>query len=149
MDDKTDIKELSKTEKMELLKKQLADLELPDPLEMPAPLEPQTSSDDDVEIKKGKKKERSPKQIEAYKKAQAIRMLKAEERRKERMKQEREEKKELEKKLIEKAIKVKKKQMKKLKVIDELSDDDTPIERKPILKKEPPPPIQVPKIRFV
>jgi hypothetical protein len=150
-------KPLSKKEKMEELKKQLAELELPDDLEMPKALKPNmqpelqfemsnssNSSDEEVQIKP--KRERTEKQKLAFEKAQQTKMLNAEKRRKERMQKEAEEKKELEKKLIEKAIKVKKKQIKKMKVIDELSDDDTPIERKP---KLPPPPIQIPKIRFV
>lgn len=149
-------KQLSKKEKMEELRKQLAELELPEPLEMPKPLMQNdtqfelemsnSSSDDEVQVKP--KRERTEKQKLAFEKAQATRLLKAEERRKERMQKEEEEKKELEKKLIEKAIKVKKKQIKKMKVIEELSDDDTPIEKlKPILKKTVPEPI--PKLRFI
>jgi hypothetical protein len=131
-------KELTKSEKMEELRKQLAELETEHPKE--------ESSDDEVEVKP--KKERTEKQKLAFEKAQQTRLLKAEERRKERMKQEEETKKELEQKLIEKAIKVKKKQIKKIKAIEELSDDDTPIERVSRRIEKRPEPV-ITKLRFV
>ena len=116
----------SKVEKMEELRKQLADLEEPDPI---PPKE--ESSDDEIEVKP--KRERTEKQKQAFIKAQATRLAKAEQRKKEQLIKEQEEKEELEKKLIEKAIKVKKKQIKKMAVIEQLSDDDTPIEKhKPV-----------------
>ena len=113
-------------EKMEALRKQLADLET-EPVV--------SSSDEDVEVQKPKR-ERTAKQKEAFLKAQATRLAKAEERKKEKALKEQEEREELEQKLIEKAIKVKKKQIKKMAVIEQLSDDDTPIEKlRPAIKK--------------
>lgn len=106
--------------KMEELRKQLSDLETEPAV---------SSSDEEVEVEKPKR-ERTAKQKEAFMKAQATRLAKAEERKKEKALKEHEEKKELEQKLIEKAIKVKKKQIKKMKVIEDLSDDETPIEKK-------------------
>jgi len=110
---------------MEELKRQLAELEMPD-----TPKENETesvSSDDEVQAKP--KRERTEKQKLAFEKAQQTRLLRAEERRKQREQQEAEAKKELEAKLIQKAIAVKKKHIKRAKVIEELSDDDTPIQK--------------------
>ena len=101
----------SKHEKMEALRKQLAALECPE------------SSDEDVQ--RAPRRERTEKQKEAFVKAQATRLAKAEERKREKALKEQEEKAELEQKLIEKAIKVKKKQIKKMAAIEQLSDDDT------------------------
>jgi len=114
-----------KMEKMEALRRQLAELE-PD-------------SDDEVvqrAPRKAPRKERTEKQKEAFVKAQATRLAKAEQRKREKELREQEEKAELEQKLIDKAIKVKKKQIKKMAAIDQLSDDDTPIEKlRPAIKK--------------
>ena len=104
----------SKHEKMEALRKQLAALECPE------------SSDEDVQRPRcAPRRERTEKQKEAFVKAQATRLAKAEERKREKALKEQEEKAELEQKLIEKAIKVKKKQIKKMAAIEQLSDDDT------------------------
>jgi hypothetical protein len=158
MDENSEKKQLSKIEQMEALRKQLAELEsggYAPRTDIPKETDSDNDSDD-VQVKKKSagaggvtpaKRERTEKQKAAFEKAQQTRMLKAEQRRKEREQQEAETKKELEQKLIEKAIKVKKKQIKRAKVIEELSDDDAPIERKSILKK--PEPVQPYKIRFV
>ena len=124
-----------KMEKMEALRKQLAELEA----QGQAPTTPkqkhmeegsETSvSDSDEEIEVKPKRERTEKQRQSFLKAQATRLAKAEERKKEKAIKDQEEKEELEQKLIQKAIKVKKKQIKKMAVIDQLSDDDTPIEK--------------------
>jgi hypothetical protein len=120
--------------KMEELRKQLADLEsggyAPDMPKSNKHSEEgsETSISDDEVVEKPKRK-RTEKQKQAFIKAQETRLAKAEERKKEKALKEQEEKKELEKKLIEKAIKVKKKQIKKMAVIEQLSDDDTPIEK--------------------
>jgi hypothetical protein len=79
------------------------------------------------------KRERTPKQIEAFKKAQKIRDDNALKRIEERKKKEEEEKKILEEKLVKKAIAIKKKQIKKQQVLDELSDDDTPVTKSKVL----------------
>ena len=116
-----------KMEKMEALRQQLAELERVD-LDMPK----EEDSDDEVvqrAPRKAPRKERTEKQKEAFVKAQATRLAKAEQRKREKELKEQEEKAELEQKLIDKAIKVKKKQIKKMAAIDSLSDDDTPIEK--------------------
>jgi len=132
----------TKSARMEELKRQLAELEITE--NDPETLTESVSSDDEVQAKP--KRERTEKQKLAFEKAQQTRLLKAEERRKQREQQEAEAKKELEAKLIEKAIKVKKKQIKRAKVIEELSDDDTPIEK---LKPRQAPRKEPMRIRFV
>ena len=64
-------------------------------------------------------------------------------------------KQEIEKKLIEKAIKIKKKQIKKIEVLDEISDDETPIQKskpvkpvKPVLEVKIPNPYEAFKSKF-
>jgi len=114
----------TKSERMEELKRQLAELEMPD-----TPKETETESVSDDEVQAKPKRERTEKQKLAFEKAQQTRLLRAEERRKQREQQEAEAKKELEAKLIQKAIAVKKKHIKRAKVIEELSDDDTPIQK--------------------
>jgi hypothetical protein len=71
--------------------------------------------------------------------------------------QEEEKKKEIEEKIVQKAISIKKKQIKKEEILDEISDDDTPLEKiKSIIKKKPVisktisiPNIDVPKVIWV
>lgn len=176
MNKTSDQKALSKTEKMEALRREL---------EVLAGQEPDhESSEEEIEIKKktprGKKQEvafdtpaknsacgalpadeepsetqpetkpkrpRTPKQIEAFKRAQEKNKVLAEQRRILRERAEVQAKEEAEKELIEKAIKVKKKQIKKMAVLQEFSDDDTPIEKLPRLKR--PEPVSIPLFRFV
>lgn len=113
------------------------------------------------------KKPRSEKQIEQFKKACEIREQKRQERKSKKeedkeqqkimLKQKEDEikeriKKEMEEKIVKKAISIKKKQIKKEVVLDEISDDDTPIEqikKMRINKKEcPPPKIEIPKPKY-
>jgi len=141
--------------KMEELRKQLADLEQD---QGPAPPKNDTVNDEEDEdeddtVERGAgtrpRRERTEKQKQAFIKAQETRLKKAEERKKEKALKEQQEKEELEKKLIDKAIKVKKKQIKKMQVIEQLSDDDTPIEKlKPIIRKKEIVP-EKPKLRFI
>lgn len=140
MTENTEKVKSEKMEKMEALRKQLADLEL----------DPVVSSSDDEEVQAKPKRERTEKQRQSFLKAQATRLAKAEERKKEKALKDQQEKDELEQKLIDKAIKVKKKQIKKMKVIEDLSDDDTPIERKPVALKQKTVPVPAkPKLLFV
>jgi hypothetical protein len=69
------------------------------------------------------------KQLEALKKGQQKRDENRERMRAEKKQKEEEEKKILEEKLVKKAIAVKKKQIKKQAVLDEISDDETPLEK--------------------
>jgi len=154
--------------KMEELRKQLADLELETEVSKPSSKVNETVNDEEDEdeddtVERGAgtrtsrgavdlstpRRERTEKQKQAFIKAQETRLKKAEERKKEKALKDQEEKEELEKKLIDKAIKVKKKQIKKMQVIEQLSDDDTPIEKlKPIIRKKEIIP-EKPKLRFV
>ena len=144
-----------KASKLALLKKQLADLEN-EPIE-DKPLSKVSSkggsepsgSDDDEKIEVKPKRERTEKQKEAFNKLISAKKEKAEINRKEKQRIDDEHKAEFEQKLIEKAIKVKKKQIKKLAVIEQLSDDDTPIE-KPKASRPPPLHVKIPSsYRFV
>jgi hypothetical protein len=84
------------------------------------------------------KKKLTEKQLEALKKGQQKRNENREKNRLEKEKKEEEERKILEEKLVKKAIAVKKKQIKKQAVLDEISDDETPIEKVlPLRKVEP------------
>jgi hypothetical protein len=96
------------------------------------------------------KKPRTPAQIEAFKKVVAIR----EENRLKRKAEQEEEKKQFEKYkedlIVKKAISIKKKQLKEIKPLQNIPDDETPIEEikkkiqsPPVIKKEQPPaPVQ-------
>lgn len=91
------------------------------------------------------KKTRTPKQLEAFEKAKAIRDANTLKRKEEAKLRADEERKIIEEKLVKKAISIKKKQIKKQSIIDEMSDDDTPIEKikelvagKPTVSPAPP-----------
>lgn len=75
------------------------------------------------------KKTRTPKQLEAFEKAKAIRDANTLKRKEEAKLIAQQERKMIEEKLVKKAISIKKKQIKKQSIIDEMSDDDTPIEK--------------------
>lgn len=81
-------------------------------------------------VKEDKRKTtpRTDKQMEAFAKVQEIRQVNRDGRAKEREIQEEEFKKDNEAKIIKKAISIKKKQIKKQIILDEISDDDEPIE---------------------
>ena len=87
-------------------------------------------------ILKKVKKPRTEKQIEAFKKAQAKRD-------ENRAITKENTKKALEEKVVQKAISIKKSQVRKLQVLDQISDDETPIEEiKKIQRAMTPPPIR-------
>lgn len=75
------------------------------------------------------KKKLTEKQLEALKKGQDKRNENRIKNKLEKEKKEEEERKILEEKLVKKAIAVKKKQIKKQALLDEISDDDTPIQK--------------------
>lgn len=85
------------------------------------------------------KKPRTEKQLEAFEKAKQIRDANALKRKEERLKKEEEERKQNEEKLIKKAIALKKKQLKKQAILDEISDDDTPIQKIKKIAEKPEP----------
>jgi hypothetical protein len=74
------------------------------------------------------KKPRSQKQIEQFEKARAIRDAKRKQKIEQKILEEQQHQKELEDKILQKAISIKKKQILKQKVLDEISDEETPIE---------------------
>ena len=84
------------------------------------------------------KKERTPAQLRAFEKARETARVNAEIRKAERDLRAEEERKVIEEKVVKKAISVKKKQIKKQAVLDEISDDDTDmVEIQKIAKKLP------------
>ena len=93
------------------------------------------------------KKERSARQIKAFEACLLKKKVNADKRFNDAKKLAEYEKKELEEKVVKKAISIKKKQIKKQAVLDEISDDDTPMEKiKP--KPKPVPVKEIPKTLF-
>jgi len=87
----------------------------------------------------GNKKPRTEAQMKTFEKARETARVNAEKRKAERDVRAEEERKLMEEKIVKKAISLKKKQIKQQAVLDEISDDDTPIEKiKDIVKKLPP-----------
>ena len=106
--------------------------------------EPPEIKEQDETIEKPKKvkrivKPRTEKQIESLSKGRLKMAQNQEEKRKIKEQENIIHKQELEKKLIDKAIKVKKKQLKKIEIFDDLSDEDTTprVIQKPKLKVAP------------
>lgn len=98
----------------------------------------ETINDKEINVSVEKpKKPRTEKQLEAFERAKKIRDANAVKRKEERLKREEEERKQIEEKLIKKAIALKKKQIKKQVLLDEISDDDTPIQKiKKVVEKQ-------------
>lgn len=74
------------------------------------------------------KKPRSQKQIEQFERIKAIRDANRKARAEQKAIEEEQQKKEMEDKIVKKAISIKKKQILKQKVLDEISDEETPVE---------------------
>lgn len=132
----------TKLSKKERLLKELKDLEN-DNLEEPEDLGIQRGKEDDDEVEKKEsitkaKKPRTEAQLKAFEKARENARLNAEKRKAEREAKALEERKIVEEKLVKKAIALKKKQIKKAAVLDEISDDETPmVEIEKIVKQLP------------
>lgn len=141
MAEKFQEKRLAKMEEMERLKAELSQMEDGTQDSIPP--------DEEEEVQKPKT-ERSQKQKDAFKRASEKRLENAKARKTERENAAVETNKEIEKKLIDKAIKLKKKQIKRVQVLEELSDEEEPVPT-PLKRKEPPPKIVVPikKLSFV
>ena len=92
---------------------------------------------------------RTPKQIEAFKQVRDKKMENAKKRQDEKKTQDEADKKELEAKIIKKAVALKKKQIKKQVVLEEISDDETPIEVIKQMKKSLPKVIEKPRAKFI
>ncbi len=149
----SDLVKLSKKEKMEQLNKQLKDLEteaedLQEPKEKVIEKEKEIEEEEPIKLEKPKRP-RSQAQIKQFEKVYQRKMEEAGKRKVKRAESEKEAKEQLEKQLIEKAIKLKKKQISRMKVIEDLSDDEEvqPVKEvkiKPIMNK--PAPIIIKKI---
>ena len=124
-----------KLEEIQRLKKQLNELEPPCVI----PVSKEESEDDEDEIQVSIQKPRKPrseKQIEQFKKVVETKMKNASERKKLAEVKAVVDKQELEDKLVKKAIAVKKKQIKKQKIIDDISDEEK--EDDPVIQKMKP-----------
>jgi hypothetical protein len=139
----SDLVKLSKKEKMEQLNKQLKDLETEadEPQEIKEKVIEKEIEEDPKDLKLEKpKRPRSQAQIKQFEKVYQRKMEEAGKRKVKREEGEKEAKEQLEKQLIEKAIKLKKKQISRMKVIEDLSDDEEPAKEKtkPIMNKPTP-----------
>ena len=88
----------------------------------------EVEDDEEIQAKPKVKKPRSEAQINAFKKTLEIRAENRKRRAEEKKIQEAKDKVELEQKIIKKAVSIKKKELKKQIVLDEISDDDENIE---------------------
>ena len=119
-------KEIKKLELLEQIK--LLENEGEEPKTDPEPPREEIEDDETIEAPKKVKrivKPRTEKQIESLTKGRQKMAQNQEEKRKIKEQENIIHKQELEKKLIDKAIKVKKKQLKKIEIFDDLSDEDT------------------------
>jgi hypothetical protein len=110
---------------------------------------PSTDEDIELEIPKKRPKARTEKQLEQLRLAREKSLANKEMRRKQKEEEElaikkeleikiQAEKKAIEQKIVKKALSIKKKEIKKQEILDEISDDETPIEKIKIpVKKEP------------
>ena len=124
-----------KKDEIERLNKELN--ELKDEEEEP-PLETEVAQIEEAPLKIEKlKKPRTDKQIQQFELVRQRKMAEAGKRKLKREADEKEAKLLLEKQLIEKAIKLKKKQINRMKIVEELSDDDTPVikTKSPLIKQ--------------
>lgn len=132
----------------ELENENVEDLEeTPQPDAVPSELPPTPTETIDALVQ-APKKPRTPKQLEAFEKAKAIRDANYAKRKEEAQRKAEEERKLLEEKLVKKAIAVKKKQIKQQKILDEIpSDDDAPVQKvkTEAVKKVNPSPVIPPK----
>jgi hypothetical protein len=91
--------------------------------------------EEEPEVKPIVKRERTAKQIEAFNKAREKMIINASERKQSKAEQEELRKKEIEETIVKKAIAIKKKEIKKKAVLEEISDDETPMEEIVKIKK--------------
>lgn len=151
----TDLIRQQKNEEIERLKKELDELNgPPPPEEFKEPIKEilKDDSDDEViEIQKKPTRPRTAKQQEQFKKVVEAKMKNASERKARAELKAIEDKHELEDKLVKKAIAVKKKQIQKQKIIDDISEeeeDDKVIQKmKPV--KKPIKSIVISKYKFI
>ena len=155
----TDLIKQQKHEEIERLKKELDELEkTPEPELLPAPhtkeLIKEESDDDEsvLEIQKKPTRPRTAKQIEQFKKVIENKMKNASERKKQAEIKADADKLELEDKLVKKAIAVKKKQIRKQKIIDDISsgeEGDQVIQKTKPVKAKPAITVITSKYKFI
>lgn len=104
---------------------------------------------DSIQAVKPAARPRTPAQMAVFEKAQANRAANIIKKREEAVRIQAEEKKKKEEKLIKKAVSVRKKQLKREAVLDELSDDDSPVQKARETKVSHVPPSLPPKPVFV
>ena len=96
---------------------------------------PKEEPEPEPESKPVLKRERTAKQIEAFNKAREKMVMNASHRKQTKEELEIQRKKELEETIVKKAIAIKKKEIKKKAVLEEISDDETPMEEIAKIKK--------------
>ena len=135
---------------IEELKAKLKLLEAEHPAELEEPKRPEIVEPEDNKIQKEKKPSKKPtgplseKQLEALKKGQNKMAEIRKKQREDAIERKEKEKEELERKIVEKAILLKRKQLKKIKVLEELSDEETAKEKEIQKQKQRPPVIVIP-----
>lgn len=122
-------------ELQELEDEKVETLEEPVKIDAMPNISPPTINDSIDGAVQAQKKPRTPKQLEAFERAKAIRDANYAKRKQEADLKAEQERKILEEKLVKKAIAVKKKQIKKQQLLDEISSDD---DTKPIQKSREP-----------
>ena len=149
----TDLIKQEKIEHIERLKMELEELEKIPPESEAAPHTEDESDDDDavVEVQKKPTRPRTAKQIEQFKKVVENKMKNAAERKLKAELKADADKQELEQKLVKKAIAVKKKQIKKEKIIDDISsgEEDDQVIQKMKPKAKPPLNVKISKYKFI
>ena len=147
----TDLIKQEKIEHIERLKMELEELENLKP--EPEQHIEDASDDDDavVEVQKKPTRPRTAKQIEHFKKVVETKMKNATERKLKAELKADVDKQELEQKLVKKAIAVKKKQIKKEKIIDDISsgEEDDQVIQKMKPKAKPPLNVKISKYKFM
>jgi hypothetical protein len=129
----TELSRQQKKDEIERLNKELNELKD----EEEEPPEPTETEEAPPKLEKPKRP-RTEKQIKQFELVRQRKMAEAEKRKLKRAEDEREQKAELEKQLIEKAIKLKKKQINRMKIVEDLSEDeDETIPIKKEIRKAP------------
>jgi hypothetical protein len=116
----------------------------------PPPPESESEEEEEEIQQPTPKAKRTPAQMAAFEKARATKAANAILRAKEAKKKEDDARAALEAKIVQKALSIKKRQIKRAAALEEISDDDTPVEKiKQIAKKIPPAVITAqPKVAF-
>jgi len=153
----SDLIKKEKLEHIERLKMELEELEKvnskPEAVASNKELTEDDSDDDDavVEVQKKPTRPRTAKQIEQFRKVVETKMKNATERKLKAELKAEADKQELEQKLVKKAIAVKKKQIKKEKIIDDISsgEEDDQVIQKMKPKAKPPLNVKISKYKFI